>query len=231
MAPGHPREPCMLARLFSSTGHKFMSALTGLFLCTFLIAHISGNFLLLFNDGGAAYNAYADFMVASPIIAVASFLTYFSILYHAVIGTYLAVKNRRASLKRGYAVPTSRPWSRFMGALGFIMSLFLVIHLGHIWFPFRFGSVAEITYGALPMKNLYGLVGEILSNPLMLAFYLFSVLAVGLHLDHGIQSALRSLGLSSAQVLGKVGLVGRGFAVLMTLGFMGIAAGIYLRQI
>jgi succinate dehydrogenase / fumarate reductase cytochrome b subunit len=40
--------------IFSSVGRKFVMAITGLFLCTFLVVHLSGNLLLFKNDGGAS---------------------------------------------------------------------------------------------------------------------------------------------------------------------------------
>ena len=54
--------------LQSSIGKKFTMSITGLFLYTFLIVHMSGNLQLLKNDGGEAFNAYAEFMTHFPLI-------------------------------------------------------------------------------------------------------------------------------------------------------------------
>jgi succinate dehydrogenase/fumarate reductase cytochrome b subunit len=51
------------AKTFSSSlGKKLVMALTGLFLCTFLIVHLVGNLQLFKDDAGQAFNAYAYFM-------------------------------------------------------------------------------------------------------------------------------------------------------------------------
>jgi succinate dehydrogenase / fumarate reductase cytochrome b subunit len=44
--------------LNSTVGRKLIVALTGLFLCTFLIVHAGGNTLLFRGDGGRAFNEY-----------------------------------------------------------------------------------------------------------------------------------------------------------------------------
>jgi succinate dehydrogenase subunit C (EC 1.3.5.1) len=46
--------------LHTTVGRKIVMALTGLFLITFLVVHLAGNLLLLRNDGGEAFNAYAE---------------------------------------------------------------------------------------------------------------------------------------------------------------------------
>ncbi|OZA21721.1 MAG: succinate dehydrogenase, partial [Sphingobacteriales bacterium 17-39-43] len=46
------------AKTFSSSlGKKLVMALTGLFLCTFLIVHLVGNLQLFKDDAGQAFNA------------------------------------------------------------------------------------------------------------------------------------------------------------------------------
>ena len=47
----------------SRVGQKFVMSLTGLFLISFLLVHLVGNLQLLKDDGGLAFNMYANFMV------------------------------------------------------------------------------------------------------------------------------------------------------------------------
>ena len=49
-------------------------ALTGLFLITFLVVHLIGNLQLLKNDGGEAFNIYAEFMTSNPLIKIISYV-------------------------------------------------------------------------------------------------------------------------------------------------------------
>lgn len=75
------------AILKSSVAKKYWMALTGLFLCTFLIGHLLGNLQLLGEANEAtkrAFNEYAYFMGHNLFIKVLSYVTYISIIFHAI---------------------------------------------------------------------------------------------------------------------------------------------------
>ncbi len=133
----------------SSLGQKLIMALTGLFLCLFLVVHLIGNFQLLKSDGGFAFNSYTHFMTSNPLIKVVSIVTYLAILYHAVKGLSLVLSNRSARKSR-YAVNASAEnshWtSRNMGILGTIILVFIVIHLANFWYELKFGHVPTTKY-------------------------------------------------------------------------------------
>jgi succinate dehydrogenase / fumarate reductase cytochrome b subunit len=83
------------ALLKSSIGKKYWMALTGLFLCLFLAGHLLGNLQLIFSDA-LHFNQYALFMTTNPAVKLLSYLTYFSILFHAVDGILLTIQNKKA---------------------------------------------------------------------------------------------------------------------------------------
>ncbi|RYD72045.1 MAG: succinate dehydrogenase cytochrome b subunit, partial [Sphingobacteriales bacterium] len=123
----------------SSLGKKLIMALTGLFLCTFLIVHLSGNLSLFKHDNGQAFNAYANFMTHFPPIRVVSYLLYLSIIVHSVYALILTINNRKAR-PVSYAVQTKSPVSyssKNMGLLGSILLLFIVIHMKDFWFKYH----------------------------------------------------------------------------------------------
>jgi succinate dehydrogenase / fumarate reductase cytochrome b subunit len=127
----------------SSLGKKLIMALTGLFLCTFLIVHLGGNLLLFKNDQGFAFNSYANFLTHFPPIEVIAYLLYLTIIVHAVYALVLTIKNRRAR-PVGYAVANKSPasWSsKNMGLLGSILLLFIVIHMGDFWFTYKYNNI------------------------------------------------------------------------------------------
>ena len=127
----------------SSLGKKLIMALTGLFLCTFLIVHVGGNLLLFKNDQGFAFNSYANFLTHFPPIEVVAYLLYLAIIVHSIYALVLTVKNRRAR-PVGYAVQTKSPasWSsKNMGLLGSILLLFIVIHMGDFWFTYKYNNI------------------------------------------------------------------------------------------
>jgi succinate dehydrogenase / fumarate reductase, cytochrome b subunit len=126
----------------SSLGKKLIMALTGLFLCTFLIVHVGGNLLLFCNDGGYLFNLYANFLTHFPPIEVIAYLLYLSILVHALYALILTIQNRRARPVSYDVAPkarTSGGWSsKNMGLLGSILFLFIVIHMGDFWYNYKF---------------------------------------------------------------------------------------------
>ncbi|MDB5123274.1 MAG: succinate dehydrogenase [Mucilaginibacter sp.] len=124
----------------SSLGKKLIMALTGLFLCTFLIVHLGGNLLLFSDDEGYGFNVYANFLTHFPPIEVVAYLLYLAILVHSIYALVLTVQNRRAR-PVGYAAPNRSPasWSsKNMGLLGSILLLFIVIHMSDFWYAYKY---------------------------------------------------------------------------------------------
>ena len=124
----------------SSLGKKLIMALTGLFLCTFLIVHLGGNLLLFKHDDGYAFNVYANFLTHFPPIEVIAYILYLSILVHALYALILTIQNRK-SRPVGYAVTASdnASWSsKNMGLLGSILFLFIVIHMSDFWYRYKY---------------------------------------------------------------------------------------------
>ncbi len=149
-------------KMFSSSlGQKFIMALTGLFLCSFLIVHMIGNLQLFKADDGLAFNKYAVFMTTNPLIKVTSYLLYFSILFHAFKGIMLVIKNNKARPVK-YAVQNGAAnshWtSRSMGLLGTIILVFIVVHMKNFWFEYKFGH--EIGYTSYYTNLATGVTGS-----------------------------------------------------------------------
>ena len=128
------------ALLKSSLAKKYWMALTGLFLCLFLAGHLAGNLQLIFSDA-LHFNQYALFMTTNPAVKLLSYLTYISILFHAIDGIVLTVQNRAARpipyVKENAAA--SSPWaSRNMAVLGTIILVFIVTHMVNFWAKMHF---------------------------------------------------------------------------------------------
>lgn len=215
----------IIRTLTSSVGKKVLMSLTGLFLVTFLIVHMSGNFQLLNPDVKAAsesFNIYAVFMTTFPLIKITSYLLYGSIALHALVALFLTLQNKKAR-PTGYAISGSseKSWaSRNMGILGSILLFFIIMHMGQFWFQYHFGSnhpVMEID--GVAYKNLYALVGITLSVWWFAALYLVSMLAVGLHLWHGFQSGFQTLGLNHKKYTPLISAASKALAILFIVGF------------
>jgi succinate dehydrogenase / fumarate reductase cytochrome b subunit len=132
--------------LSSSIAKKWWMALTGLFLCLFLIGHLIGNLQLIFIkgvEGKRAFNEYAYFMGTNPLIKILSYLTYISIIFHAIDGLILTLENRKSRPEKYvYEKPNnnSRWYSRSMAILGSMILIFLVIHMQNFWWKMKYSS-------------------------------------------------------------------------------------------
>ena len=128
------------ALLKSSIAKKYWMALTGLFLCLFLAGHLAGNLQLLVPNNALNFNQYALFMTSNPAVKLLSYLTYISILFHAIDGILLTIQNKKAR-PVGYAKTdgsSSSFASRNMAVLGTIILVFIVTHMVNFWAKMHF---------------------------------------------------------------------------------------------
>lgn len=204
-------------------------ALTGLFLCLFLVGHLAGNLQLLLPFGEDAknqFNDYAYFMTHNPAIKILSYLTYFSILFHAVDGFLLAYQNVKARpVKYGKNKPSANSsWiSRNMAPLGTLILAFIIMHMAQFWGRMHFGDLQTYMYDGKEVKDLYSIVIAFFAQEKMgivwSLIYLVGVGAIMFHLIHGFQSAFQSLGLKTAKYSKNIERVGLFFAIAIPLGF------------
>jgi succinate dehydrogenase / fumarate reductase cytochrome b subunit len=217
--------------MLASVARKTLMALTGLFLCVFLAVHLLGNLQLFLPEGQAQtqFNWYAKVLSGLPMIKVAAWLTYISVLAHTILAIVLGIRNRR-SVGTGYQAksPTDlAPWySRMMGVLGTVILLFLIVHMSDFWWPFKSG--ADIGVDADGQRDLFGLVVVEFQKGWKVALYVLGVLAVGFHLAHGVYSGLRSLGVSHPGYARWAKRFGYVFAVVVTVGFAAMPLYFYL---
>ncbi len=133
----------------SSPGKKLIMALTGLFMCVFLVVHLIGNFQLFKDDQGQAFNAYSYFMTHFVPVKIISYLLYASIILHAVYALIITIRNKSAR-PIGYAVARpeeNSPWtSRNMGILGTVLLVFIVVHMSNFWAQYHWGALPYAKY-------------------------------------------------------------------------------------
>lgn len=128
------------ALLKSSIAKKYWMALTGLFLCLFLVGHLAGNLQLIFSDA-KHFNDYALFMTTNPAVKILSYLTYFSILFHAIDGIALTIQNKKArpvAYAKSNSAASSSLASRNMAVLGTLILIFIVTHMVNFWGKMHF---------------------------------------------------------------------------------------------
>lgn len=226
--------------LTSSLAKKYWMALTGLFLCLFLVGHLAGNLQLLmpldlknyWDSGSAAhkFNAYAKFMTSNPAVKILSYLTYFSIIFHSVDGILLAIANRKARPVRYkmYKGNETGKWtSRQMALLGSVVLLFIVTHMANFWARMHFDSgmpqyILDRATGE-EVNDLYRVVIGFFKHPdyglIWTLVYVVCMIFLALHLSHGFQSAFQSLGIRHKVWTQRIKIIGTIFAFGIPLGF------------
>lgn len=129
------------ALLKSSIAKKYWMALTGLFLCLFLAGHLAGNLQLLVPNNALNFNQYALFMTTNPAVKLLSYLTYISILFHAIDGIMLTIQNKKArpvSYAKTNPAANSSFASRNMAVLGTLILIFIATHMVNFWAKMHF---------------------------------------------------------------------------------------------
>jgi succinate dehydrogenase / fumarate reductase, cytochrome b subunit len=212
----------------SSVGQKIIIGLTGFALFIYLLIHIAGNLLIFL--GQDVFNTYAYTMeVRNPVLPAIELALLAVFLIHIYKTVTMFVRNQSARpvryAKKKYAGSPSRKSfaSSTMIVSGLWLLLFLLVHVK----AFRFSPEYEWHGGG---RDLYRQEFEILSNPLIVGFYVLSMVVVGSHLWHGISSALQSLGFDHPVWMPRVLAAGKVLAVLIAGGFMIIAVWVYLQQ-
>jgi succinate dehydrogenase / fumarate reductase cytochrome b subunit len=199
--------------LLSSIGRKVLMGLTGLFLCSFLVVHLLGNFLLFREDGGAAFEAYSSFMSTNGVIRTIEIGLFLGILLHVVVGTQLWLTNRRVRPAKYSVSPgssTSTLASRTAFVTGSVVFIFLVIHLRTFFLPARFGS---------RNPSMYDLVRQAFASPLYSGFYIVALILLAYHLRHGFQSAFQTFGIRGKKYQPLIEGIGYVFWLLIPIGF------------
>lgn len=218
----------------SSVGKKWVMALTGIFLITFLIVHAGVNACIWANDGGLMFNKAAHFMGSTIVIRVMEVGLFLGILIHIIQGYVLEFSNR-SKRKKGYKVDMgnrgSKWYSRGMGLLGTILLLFFIIHWYHFWIPSRFTGVPGVM--KLPgsekeLHDVYSLMQVTFSEPWVVILYVFACFSLFWHLIHGFQSAFRTMGMSSPKYISLVKTIGFAYAVIICTAFALMPLSMYL---
>jgi succinate dehydrogenase / fumarate reductase cytochrome b subunit len=191
------RLPAVQAVPRSSVGKKAVMAVSGVFLLAFLVAHMVGNLHAF--EGRESFNHYSHWLrtLGEPVLPGRGFLWIMEVTLAVAVIAHMAsavVLWRQAKLARpvayqhqarvqqSYASRTVR-WG------GVIIALYVVWHL----LDMTFGAVNSAGRSATPFDRMV----VSFSNPVITAFYVFALVTLGFHLQHGIWSALATLGLSN----------------------------------
>jgi succinate dehydrogenase / fumarate reductase cytochrome b subunit len=214
----------VLALWHTSVGKKAVMAATGLILVAYLITHVLANLLVF--QGPEKINAYSKFLHGTGGALWGARLVLFAAVVLHIVAAVQLTSRRRAARPVGYAAgrqPQVSTWaSRTIRWGGVLILVFLVYHILH----FTLGTVHASFVEGDPYHN----VASGFSNPVVVLFYELAMVAVGLHLYHGIWSSGRSLGVSAPSphpirrqlALALSVIVWAGFAVIPLAVYAGV---------
>jgi succinate dehydrogenase / fumarate reductase cytochrome b subunit len=224
----------LISFFWSTVGRKLVIALTGLSLFFFIIAHLTGNFTLVFG-GSKAFNAYAYRLTSlGPLLYLVEFLLAATFIFHLTLAIITTLQNRTARkdkyimLKSAGRVSKKTVSSRSMIYSGIIIVTFTIIHL----ITFKYGPGIKEGYvtvlGDENVRDLFRLVVEEFQKEWYVLWYVFAMIFLGFHLRHGFWSAFQSLGMNNpalSRVLYPLGLL---IAIILGFGFILLPLYIYL---
>lgn len=214
--------------LKSSIGKKVIMGLTGLFLISFLVVHVSINSLIFLNDGGASFNAGAHFMSHNIVIRIMEIGLFLGLIGHMVQGLILTLENNKArpvAYAKVDGAANSKWYSRSMGILGSLLLLFLVVHLGNFWLPTKQAVFAHQEHNSFEnMKTVF-------NEWYFVAIYLLGVGSLCFHLLHGFPSAFQSLGLNHKKYTPAIKSIGMWFSIIVCLLFAAMPIAMHLHII
>ncbi|MFT7840057.1 succinate dehydrogenase cytochrome b subunit [Saccharothrix sp. BKS2] len=200
-------------RLYRTTvGKKAVMAVTGAVLLLYVFAHMIGN--LTFFSGPAAIDGYGRWLREVGAVWPTRIALLAAVALHFTAACQLTARARRARgryahrrpVRGGYAARTMR-WG------GVVIALFVVYHL------------LDLTAGWL---NPHGVPGEIHANVTadfrhwyVVLAYTAAVVALALHIRHGVWSATRSLGVTTSRAIGLA------VAVVVAAGFLSVPFAVF----
>lgn len=213
---------------------KSIVAATGLFLCIFLIVHLSANCILLLPEDMASqlYNSYSTFLRENPLIKIVAYALYLSIILHVVYALIVTIKNRKAKPQK-YAVNNwkeNSSWaSQNMGLIGTFILLFIVVHLANFWARIKLGMGEGVGIDAFGHEDVYEVTSSLFHNIYYVIFYSVLMIPLGFHLHHGLKSAFKTLGFyhkNGLKILSKVALF---YALIISVLFAIIPFVVYFK--
>ncbi|OGX26730.1 MAG: hypothetical protein A2787_05400 [Omnitrophica WOR_2 bacterium RIFCSPHIGHO2_01_FULL_48_9] len=221
---------CNIAEIYnSSIGKKQIVAVTGLMLVLFVIGHLAGN--LFIYGGPDVYNAYAKKLAGlRPGLYVVEFGLLAVFLTHIHVTSLLVLENIRARGER-YAVyhPVgNRSFAtRLMAISGTIVLAFVIWHLLDFTFIEHTGPRSILGDGK--SYGLYGVVFNAFADPLHSVLYVIAMLAVGMHLSHGVQSFMQTFGFDHPYYTPLIQKFSNIFACLVTIAYSSMPVYVLLK--
>ena len=215
----------------SSIGRKVVMAVTGAALVLFLTFHAIMNVVALFSAEG--YNMICEFLGANWYAVAATSILAILVLIHFVLAFHLVMWNLQARGPQPYAIKMRHDdveWSsQNMFSLGTIVLLGLGLHLYNFWSNMMFaelsgGDATLATNGIYHIINTFhGIGGRSVMGIVYTLLYLVWLAALWFHLNHGIWSALQTVGLNNKKWFPRLKILSTIYTTFIILMFAIVA--------
>ena len=209
----------------SSIGRKFVMSITGLALVLFLLFHGSMNLALVFSED--AYNWICRMLGANWYVIIGTLGLALLVLIHFAYAIWLTIQNRHARGNDRYAIEARQEgvdWeSKNMLVLGICVLGFIVLHLYNFWFKMQFAELTGLHTGAFDPQNGAAYVKALFTTPvsgqIYCVLYLIWLVALWFHLNHGVWSAIHTLGWNNLIWQKRIKVIGTVVATLVVALF------------
>ena len=210
-----------------------MAGLSGFFLVLFLLGHLLGNLQLFIpgEDGQKQFNEYALFMTTNPAVKILSVLTYSSIILHTILTLFLVFQSSNArdvKYLQSSGNANSTWGSKNMAVLGTLILVFIVIHMKSFWYEMHFGVIGLDPWGN---KDLHTVTVTAFNELWYVLFYVLSMIALAVHLKHGVESVFQTLGIKTRRYVSLIHKAAYGFALIVPAAFASIPIYLYVTQL
>lgn len=202
----------------SSVGKKSVMAVTGVIFLLYVIAHMIGNLKIFF--GRETFDAYSEHLRTlgaeifgyGGVLWIIRVVLLASVVLHMVAAFSLWYRAKRArpvgyqhkGRQGSYAARTMR-WG------GVIIALFVIWH------------ILDLTLGAVnPLPGNAGAYEKLVASfdrPVVAIFYILAMVALSLHISHGLWSGIQTLGGNSAVRQHALKTFSVGVGVVVAVGF------------
>jgi succinate dehydrogenase / fumarate reductase cytochrome b subunit len=211
----------ILARAYSSSlGKKYVMAITGLALLIFVVIHMAGNLQIFL--GREAINAYAAFLKSKPALLWTARIGLLAIVVMHITAALQLVSENNDARPVGYAegkpVATNLA-ARTIFVSGIIIFAFIIYHLLHFTLGVTNPEFMALKDPVDPLHHdVYAMMIQGFSNPLVSAFYIISMGLLYMHLSHGVASSFQSLGLRNKRNVRAFERAARLIAIVIFIG-------------
>lgn len=205
---------------------KIIMAITGLIMFFYLIAHLLGNLTIF--KGPSGINAYAmtlrEFGLLLWIIRIIMLSAF---LLHLTFAIQITIENKKArplsykskkNLRSTFA-------SRNMIWTGIIITLYLVYHLLNFTFPVINPTLSK-NIDLLQRPDIFSMVFMNFKKSHVYIIYAIGLIALALHLSHGVQSLFQTLGLNNEYTLPVMVRAAIVVSIILLIGFLSIPTSI-----